>query len=111
MLELLVDIRLKDKLRDCAYVNQFYIETRYPSDSYIPVSEKKQRIASTRQENYWSCWREFRLLFDYYREKAGKPYATRPPGFSHKSPQICAISTKPFWYNGLRLDGLITPTL
>lgn len=32
---------LKDKLRDCAYVNQFYIETRYPSDSYIPVSEKE----------------------------------------------------------------------
>jgi HEPN domain-containing protein len=22
-------------------VNQFYIETRYPSDSYIPVSEKE----------------------------------------------------------------------
>ena len=41
MLELLVDIRLKDKLRDCAYVNQFCIETRYPSDSYIPVSEKE----------------------------------------------------------------------
>ena len=32
---------LKDKLRDCAYVNQFYIETRYPSDSYIPVSKKE----------------------------------------------------------------------
>ena len=32
---------LKDKLRDCAYVNQFYIETRYPSDAYIPVSEKE----------------------------------------------------------------------
>ena len=32
---------LKDKLRDCAYVNQFCIETRYPSDSYIPVSEKE----------------------------------------------------------------------
>ena len=29
---------LKEKLRDCAYVNQFYIETRYPSDSYLPVS-------------------------------------------------------------------------
>lgn len=30
---------LKNVLRDCAYVNQFYIETRYPSDSYLPVSE------------------------------------------------------------------------
>ena len=30
---------LKEVLRDCAYVNQFYIETRYPSDSYMPVSE------------------------------------------------------------------------
>lgn len=30
---------LKGVLRDCAYVNQFYIETRYPSDSYMPVSE------------------------------------------------------------------------
>ena len=30
---------LKGNLRDCAYVNQFYIETRYPSDSYMPVSE------------------------------------------------------------------------
>ena len=29
---------LKEKLRACAYVNQFYIETRYPSDSYLPVS-------------------------------------------------------------------------
>ena len=34
---------LKGKLRDCAYVNQFYIETRYPSDSYIPVSEEEAR--------------------------------------------------------------------
>lgn len=32
---------LKEKLRDCAYVNQFYIETRYPSDSYLPVSGKE----------------------------------------------------------------------
>ena len=31
------------KLRDCAYVNQIYIETRYPSDSYIPVSEEEAR--------------------------------------------------------------------
>lgn len=30
---------MKGVLRDCAYVNQFYIETRYPSDSYMPVSE------------------------------------------------------------------------
>lgn len=30
---------LKNSLRDCAYVNQFYIETRYPSDFYMPVSE------------------------------------------------------------------------
>ena len=30
---------LKENLRDCAYVNQFYIETRYPADSYIPVSK------------------------------------------------------------------------
>ena len=34
---------LKGKLRDCAYVNQFYIETRYPSDSYMPVSEEEAR--------------------------------------------------------------------
>ena len=34
---------LKGKLRDCAYVNQFYIETRYPSDSYMPVSEGEAR--------------------------------------------------------------------
>ena len=32
---------LRKGLRDCAYVNQFYIETRYPSDSYIPVSDKE----------------------------------------------------------------------
>lgn len=32
---------ISKRLRDCAYVNQFYIETRYPSDSYIPVSEKE----------------------------------------------------------------------
>lgn len=30
-----------NRLRDCAYVNQFYIETRYPSDFYIPVSDKE----------------------------------------------------------------------
>jgi len=30
---------LKEKLRGCAYVNQFYIETCYLSDSYLPVSE------------------------------------------------------------------------
>ena len=34
---------LKGTLRDCAYVNQFYIETRYPSDSYMPVSEEEAR--------------------------------------------------------------------
>ena len=34
---------LKGNLRDCAYVNQFYIETRYPSDSYMPVSEEEAR--------------------------------------------------------------------
>ena len=34
---------LKEKLRDCAYVNQFYIETRYPSDSYLPVSKEEAR--------------------------------------------------------------------
>ena len=32
---------ISKRLRDCAYVNQFYIETRYPSDLYIPVSEKE----------------------------------------------------------------------
>lgn len=32
---------LRGKLRDCAYVNQFYIETRYPSDTYLPVSEQE----------------------------------------------------------------------
>ena len=40
-MNIISDIRITDKLRDCAYVNQFYIETRYPSDSYIPVSEKE----------------------------------------------------------------------
>ena len=34
---------LKGNLRDCAYVNKFYIETRYPSDSYMPVSEGEAR--------------------------------------------------------------------
>lgn len=30
-------------IRDCAYVNQFYLETRYPADVYIPVSDKEAR--------------------------------------------------------------------
>lgn len=30
---------LQGDLRDCAYVNQFYIETRYPADESIPVSD------------------------------------------------------------------------
>jgi HEPN domain-containing protein len=34
---------LKQNLRDCAFVNQFYIETRYPSDSYLPVSEDEAK--------------------------------------------------------------------
>ena len=32
---------LRDALRDCAYVNQFYLETRYPADTYIPVSDQE----------------------------------------------------------------------
>ena len=31
----LFDINVKSFLKDCAYINQFYIETRYPSD--IPM--------------------------------------------------------------------------
>lgn len=34
---------LRKSLRDCAYVNQFYLETRYPADVYIPVSEQEAR--------------------------------------------------------------------
>ena len=34
---------LRKSLRDCAYVNQFYLETRYPVDAYIPVSEQEAR--------------------------------------------------------------------
>lgn len=30
-------------LRDCAYVNQFYLETRYPADVCIPVSDEEAR--------------------------------------------------------------------
>lgn len=29
---------LREHLRGCAYVNQFYLETRYPADVYLPVS-------------------------------------------------------------------------
>jgi len=32
---------IRKSLRDCAYVNQFYLETRYPADVYIPVSEQE----------------------------------------------------------------------
>ncbi|MEG2096672.1 MAG: HEPN domain-containing protein [Pseudoflavonifractor sp.] len=34
---------LQNDLRDCAYVGQFYIETRYPSDETAPVSEKETK--------------------------------------------------------------------
>ena len=32
---------IKEQFRDCGYLNQFYIETRYPSDNYIPGSERE----------------------------------------------------------------------
>lgn len=32
---------LRSNLRDCAYVNQFYVETRYPADVNIPVSKEE----------------------------------------------------------------------
>ena len=31
---------LKAQLKDCAFVNQYYIETRYPADSSITVSDE-----------------------------------------------------------------------
>lgn len=34
---------LRAHIRDCAYVNQFYLETRYPADVYIPVSGEEAR--------------------------------------------------------------------
>ena len=52
-----------------------------------------------------------RLLFDYYREKAGRPCPIRPPGFSCKLTQICVTPTKPLRRKAFLLDGLITPTL
>lgn len=32
---------LKSHLKDCAFVNQFYIETRYPADQPIQISEEQ----------------------------------------------------------------------
>ena len=92
---------LKGNLRDCAYVNQFYIETRYPSDSYMPVSEEEAQDcmdAARKLMELLGITR--RLLFDYYREKSRKPCPVRLPRFFLKMPKICAIPTKP-----LRLQG------
>ena len=75
---------LKGKLRDCAYVNQFYIETHYPSDSYIPVSEEEARDCMD---------------------------AARLPRFFSKMAEICATPTEPLRRKAFRFDGLITPTL
>lgn len=52
-----------------------------------------------------------RLLFDYYRKKPRKSCPVRLPRFFFKMAEICAISTKALYHNGLWLDGLITPTL
>lgn len=32
-----IDISLKRHLKDCAFVNQFYIETRYPADTPVEL--------------------------------------------------------------------------
>lgn len=36
-----IDITFKNFLKDCAYVNQYYIETRYPTDFPLEVSEEE----------------------------------------------------------------------
>ena len=33
------DIEFKKRLKDCAFVNQYYIETRYPADAPLVVSD------------------------------------------------------------------------
>ncbi len=104
---------LKGNLRDCAYVNQFYIETRYPSDSYMLyacVRRGSTGLHGCRKEIDGTVGITLRLLFDYYREKPRKPCPARLPRFFFKMPKICAIMIKPLRRSGFRLDGLITPT-
>jgi len=36
-----IDITFKTYLKDCAYVNQYYIETRYPADFPLEVSDEE----------------------------------------------------------------------
>ena len=36
-----LNIEFKKKLKDCAYVNQYYIETRYPSDVPLIVTDEE----------------------------------------------------------------------
>ena len=33
--------KLKSKLKDCAFVNQYYIETRYPADAPLIVTDEE----------------------------------------------------------------------
>lgn len=33
--------KLKSKLKDCAFVNQYYIETRYPADAPLIVTNEE----------------------------------------------------------------------
>ena len=71
---------LKGNLRDCAYVNQFYIETRYPSDSYMLyacVRRGSTGLHGCRKEIDGTVGITLRLLFDYYREKPRKPCPAR----------------------------------
>lgn len=36
-----INIEFKNYLKDCAFVNQYYIETRYPSDIPLVVSDEE----------------------------------------------------------------------
>lgn len=35
--------KLSNHLKDCAYVNQFYIETRYPADTPLEITEEEAK--------------------------------------------------------------------
>jgi len=36
-----LQIEFKSKLKDCAFVNQYYIETRYPADNPLVVTDEE----------------------------------------------------------------------